>query len=398
MNVEGGEGDEAFKDARSSVERPFTIASDQPNAMLYDERYCRPFPLPRDAVDDESLTEGGSTPGASLDHIDVHPDYRIYRSGVSTRALRQAISSVGSRLAHLKVDLTAKSADDGKVLQWERKASRLVHMLARQCSKTIKNHLKNGISSLDVSSTPPAQPKSLPVFMQGSSNLGARIANGNTKLEKVRPKAAAFLGIEADSFISLSSSMCSVSEADDHTQNTEQVTGSLDDISPQDPNDADSDISIDSYYERSFEAMDEELLKNGSALSDTEEGHFSDEEQKHNEPDTRILCIKSPPPVPAKPRPKPPPEEPEVKIVVRGVEEEVFKRSKSIRERQRELEQWRLRKEEEGDTSSQHSTASTVIEVETCRLDARPKGWVRHVVGKLQAADSKTETSSMFKT
>lgn len=355
-------GETSFRDFRISIERPFTIASDKPP---FDdmERYCKTsFRNHGDATEDESLTEGLSTPGASSDHINVHPEYKIYRSGVSTNVLKNVLSTVGHKLSHIKLDISNKpESDKNKVLQRERKASKVVYMIAKHYHKTLKNRTKSGIHwiSQNISPDAPAQP--LPVYKQGSSSIGARLANftdADTRINRIRPskKAAALLGVRPGSVLSLASSFASSNEGDKIINENSAIECDKTEEKFEESDD-------DSIYERSFEAMDEEFKE--TIYSDNEEILESKDSSEISQP----VVVKIPPPVPAKPK----------RILIQRTESEIVCGNKVTQD----LES---RKEEEGDTSSQHSTASTVIEISpNAELAAiRPKGWVRHIVGKLQ--------------
>lgn len=290
----------SLRDFKVSVERPFTIASDTvPSKMLLDDRYSireKQFNIRGDAMEDESLTEILSTPGASSDKINFHPDYKIYRSNLSTSIIKNVLTTVHNKLT--KSDLGKK----------ERKVNRVVWMLAKNCSRSLKYRHKPAKKSFSIIDD-------ALMYKQGSPNLGERLANFSDVERRVKPTSkttASLSGVRPDSLLSMSSS--NASESDGALQTCE-------------------DTDNDSFYEKSFEAIDDEL--NEMPSTDSEEGA---EEAK---------TVKVPPPVPSKP---------------------------NVRD---------YRKEEEGDTSSQHSTASTVIEIQP-DFPTRQKGWVRHVVGKLQ--------------
>jgi hypothetical protein len=197
-----------------------------------------------------------------------------------------------------------------------------------------------------------------------------------------------------------------------------------------------SDGSADSYYERSFEAveslLENEMFRDSAVFSDHEE--LTDSPRTSNDcsivnghddrvpPLRPIKNYKIPPPVPAKPdtlKSKPTTQAPVSKSgifeKVRSLEENCRYQkedhiihslegiSKSIHDRRRELEHWKasgnsMSRDDECDTSSQHSTASTVIEVSPCKESkdvceeseesGTPRGWVKHVIGKLQGSPS----------
>lgn len=480
------------RDGRSSSDRPFTIASDKPPEINFEdiERYIEEsdtcnvrhrFPLNAgDTTEDDSMTEYTATPNTSLNELNVHPEYKIYRPSVSKASLRHVISSVSNKLAGMRISSETLESNDGEVeqeqlLQRERRASRLVYALARQYSKTLKQRIRNIMGEdsteeyYDVVQhrTPsPVQTISaptLPIYKQGSSSLGARIAHCSSEYANPRqlypnipppPESThKILDMRPDSVLSVSSNFtASSSEAEktsgigESVDTTIPFSVSANTIAPcsgphksvqEKTDDVNlSDGSADSYYERSFEAiesfLENEMFRDSAVFSDHEE--LTDPPLAYkdctivNGNDEKVLPprptknCKIPPPVPAKPdtlKNKP-------TVQVSGSKLGIFEKvksleencryqkedylvrslegiSKSILDRRRELELWKasgnsLSRDDECDTSSQHSTASTVIEVSPCKdskdmseeleESGTPKGWVKHVIGKLQGSSS----------
>ncbi|KAL1124326.1 hypothetical protein AAG570_002094, partial [Ranatra chinensis] len=342
-----------------SPDRPFTIASDKPQDLnnLDMEDYAHQQqkrtsgadtsggfpPVVDDTTEEESA---GGTPDASTHHLDdLHPEYRIYRTSITTRqTLRQVLSSVSSKLASLR--LSSETLDQMDV---EQRASRLVNAFARTF---------RGSKRFDDSD--------LPVYKQGSSGLGARIAHGTeisdyadprTLFPSITPskKAASLLGIRPYSVLSLVSNLTSSSSSGYAGSSGSQSSGPVPQEPPQEMREGvDSDGSADSYYERTFEAME-------SSMSDTrcrDSAIFSDPEDILSPPPPPVRKV--PPPIPRKPnnlKPpaiRPPPATPN-----------------SITPTTPD------RLDDECDSTS--SVASTVIENTTTT-----KGWVKHVICKIQ--------------
>ncbi|XP_023701495.1 uncharacterized protein LOC111861290 isoform X2 [Cryptotermes secundus] len=477
------------RDGRLCPDRPFTIASDKPPEINFEdiERYIEEsntrhvrhrFPLNAgDTTEDDSMTDYTATPNTSLNELNVHPEYKIYRPSVSKASLKHVISSVSNKLAGMRMSSETLESNDGEVeherlLQKERRASKLVYALARQYSKTLKQRIRNimGEDSTEeyydvVQHQTPSPVQTcapvLPIYKQGSSSLGARIAHCSSEYADPRqlypnipppPEAMRKTSdMRPDSVLSVSSHFTASSSEGEKTSGLggsldtthpssvststiapcnsshESVQGRADDVNL-------SDGSADSYYERSFEAiesfLENEMFRDSAVFSDHEE--LTDSSQTYK--DCNIFCgnddsvpplrstknYKIPPPVPVKPdvlKNKPtshmPGSKPGIFEKVKSLEENCRYQkegnlvrslegiSKSILDRRRELELWKangnsLSRDDECDTSSQHSTASTVIEVSPCKESkdfseeseesGTPRGWVKHVIGKLQGS------------
>lgn len=454
------------RDGRASSDRPFTIASDKAADINFEdiERYIdqsevcnvrHQFPLNGDTTEEDSMTEY-TTPNASLDELNVHPEYKIYRPSISKASLKHVISSMGSKLSGLKassetLEVHEIESEREQILQRERRASRLVYALARQYSKTLKQRIKTimGEESEDCCETnlrspsplPNGSNTQLPIYKQGSSSLGARIAHCSeyANPRQLYPNIHLKPGSEVrpDSVLSVSSNFTSSSEGD----KTSGFSGSID-TNITSPATINSDVmstapvptsvlvekveelhlsdgSGDSYYERSFEAiesfLENEVFRDSAVFSDHDDivdtSLMMTKSSKPAEKYKKLPIVhkptKIPPPVPAKPcrfranlsdksslLEETVQYQKEEQNLVKGLEGI----SKSIQERRRELELWKAgmsSKEDECDTSSQHSTASTVIEVSPIRTEMSeteesptPRGWVKHIVGMLQGDES----------
>nr|CAD7402675.1 unnamed protein product [Timema cristinae] len=447
------------RDGRPCSDRPFTIASDKPPEINFDdiERYIEQsgtnhirnrFPLHGDTTEDDSTTEYTATPNQSLNELNVHPDYKIYRPSMSKASLRHVISSVSSRLAGLRTSSETLDADteQDRILQRERRASKLVHALARQYGKTLRQRIKHimGEESEEVYDRPaspaPMTPynSALPTYKQGSSSMGARIAHcseyANPRLLYPNIEHKANLDARPESVMSISSNVTSSSEGDKTsgrgsmdtnklplcssvvtatTTTTQSITTVV--ASPSSEDIHFSDGSADSYYERSFEAieclMENDIFRDSAVFSDQDDytdmaGNIETAVKDPVIPSVKrtpslssvrlTKTRKVPPPVPVKPEMF---KSRSVSERLKNLEETTaFHReehlvrslegiSKSVQERRRELEQWKALRED--DASSQHSTASTVIEVSPVKDSpddegGAARGWVKHVIGKLQ--------------
>nr|CAD7454630.1 unnamed protein product [Timema tahoe] len=447
------------RDGRPCSDRPFTIASDKPPEINFDdiERYIEQsgtshirnrFPLHGDTTEDDSTTEYTATPNQSLNELNVHPDYKIYRPSMSKASLRHVISSVSSRLAGLRTSSETLDADieQDRILQRERRASKLVHALARQYGRTLRQRIKHimGEESEEVYDRPaspaPTTPcnSALPTYKQGSSGMGARIAHcseyANPRLLYPNIEHKANLDTRPESVMSISSNVTSSSEGDKTsgrgsmdtnklplcssvitatTTTTQSITTVV--ASPSSEDIHFSDGSADSYYERSFEAieclMENDIFRDSAVFSDQDDYTDTAGNTETVVKDLVIPSVKRtpslssvrltktgkvPPPVPVKPEMF---KSRSVSERLKNLEETTaFHReehlvrslegiSKSVQERRRELEQWKALRED--DASSQHSTASTVIEVSPVKDSpddegGAARGWVKHVIGKLQ--------------
>ncbi|KAI5742391.1 hypothetical protein M8J77_006761 [Diaphorina citri] len=159
--------------------RPITIASDKAQELnLVDmqnyinraeemcnvRRNCFPTNL------DDTTEEETSTPDLSSQQLYVHPEYRIYKSGLSKTMLRHVLNKISSLRSSETLNET---------------------------SETDKTRLSR-----------PKTPSPSPCYMQGSSRLGARIAHCSDSSDYADPrtlfpaitpsrKAASVLGIRA---------------------------------------------------------------------------------------------------------------------------------------------------------------------------------------------------------
>uniref|UniRef100_A0A1B6BYK0 DH domain-containing protein n=1 Tax=Clastoptera arizonana TaxID=38151 RepID=A0A1B6BYK0_9HEMI len=320
-------------------ERPITIASDKPQELNLEdmERYmdrekdsCQTwrykFPVLGDTTEEESIPEYI----ASSQHLNVHPEYKIYKRGLTKTALKLIITSVSNKLAGLRSSSEMLSESESERRSWT------VGPFGKQKQKDDDDDC-------------------LPTYKQGSSSLGARIAHGSETSDYADPrvlfpsitpskKAASLLGIRPYSVLSLISNLTSSSDGD----KTSGYSGSTI-LTTQDSikKGEESDGSADSFYERSFEAM--ESVMDGDVYRDS--AVFSDPEDMFDII-TKIPVMKTkiPPPIPAKPA--------NLKTICRLNNNNYMT--------------------QDVDECDSSSVASTVVE------STLNKGWVKHVIGKLQ--------------
>ncbi|GLG94517.1 Uncharacterized protein GBIM_01720, partial [Gryllus bimaculatus] len=460
--------------------RPFTIASDPPSEINFEdiERYMaqaaangngarHAFPLAPtspanaagDTTEDESLPEA-ATPAASLRELNVHPEHKIYRPAAARAALRQVVVNVSARLtAGLRASSEAlddtsndnnQQNNSGNTSSDSRRVSRRIMSAFRHYSKTrLRLHSFVGEESPVVPGestpsaaathrtppppTPPPPPpvtvggQQLPIYKQGSSRLGARIALCSSDyanpqqllnhLPSSRPQEA-----RPDSVLSASSAFTSSSDGERPPQ---LPPGPMCDELPtvttngtrEDP--PLSDGSADSYYERSFEAieslLENDVFRDSAVFSD----HDDNDTPEIPVPVTKTCPRKVPPPVPAKPDMLKcrfihvaVPSQTDVREKSRvlaetaarslaartngklsGSESNGIPRGRIQRPTQLMNIENQRRHEEDWESASQHSAASTVVEVvhtpqhllsDDESNTMQQKGWVKHVIGKLQ--------------
>ncbi|XP_071450370.1 uncharacterized protein GEFmeso [Hetaerina americana] len=292
-------------------------------------------------------------------------------------------------------------------------------------------------SSPSKSSTPPVT-----YHKQGSSSLGARIAHGGEVPDYATPHIHGVgekvvdikedISSRPDSLLSATSSACtSSSDSDNKTLSCPQDSSSVQSeqtgtcstvmSAEEDEEDDYGGGSGDSYYEKSFEAIESFLsdpsmgctivgdaFRDSAIFSDHEEvevmiGRASGDPSKVTllePPPSRVtssLRPRIPPPVPAKPTAcsmalagLPHPSAPQVTPQGPSLLPLQLQGVKSVRERRQELEMWRSSLDMSGDSitvvrcEGAGQRVREDITLEGTEGGATPKGWVRHVIGKLQ--------------
>lgn len=341
--------------SRQGPERPITIASDKPQALNLDDmnRYVdaekgkcfgwrHRFPVPDYTTEEDSATDYL----ASAQNIYVHPEYKIYRTGITKAALKLVISSVTNKLAGLRASTETLDESDTE------RRSKITQAL---------NKFRRKDSECE-----------LPTYKQGSSSLGARIAHGSETSDYADPrvlfpsitpskKAASLLGIRPYSVLSLVSNLTSSSDGDKTSGYGGSTSSTIQESCKRD--EYESDGSADSFYERSFEAMeslmDAEMCRDSAIFSETDEMFVEGIVKQQTRNIVNKTKVKVPPPVPAKPA--------NLKVIWRISTMSSSQSTETIK-----------KEEKETDDCDSSSVASTVIESSSSR------GWVRHVIGKLQ--------------
>ncbi|GAB6020091.1 hypothetical protein CHUAL_002825 [Chamberlinius hualienensis] len=323
----------SFIKQRHLVDRPFTIASDKPSQSdlnLEDfERYMVDsppvkqqhyrFPVDKD-VEEEDDEVGGtvSTEDLSSNSSFVLPEHRIYRPSLSRSSLRSLVANLGSRLTGTKTS----SNDD----QEEKSASRLMVTLVQAYSKMTKRTTR---SSKSTTTTACVEEPTKPVVIhrQGSPSIGARMARPLTHqvdyaVPRIRRSSCETNGSSRpESLLSLATSphwtiksftdweshsnsnqTSAVEEKDQDVEEEEDLEEEQIEIHQQSNlilvTEEEEEVNIlnngsktspalssmaDSYYERSFEAIDT-LSDSAEVCSDeAEEDRVSSDEQKNIE-------------------------------------------------------------------------------------------------------------------
>ncbi|ROT67243.1 hypothetical protein C7M84_014682 [Penaeus vannamei] len=234
---------------RENRERPVTIAfynSNEVSLSALEQYLNQPRPprrcserFPYDTED--NMTDYSMTPHMSMDNIlSIHPEHKIYKSTNNKSTLKTVLNKITSPRNNKTV-----SEPSGSVYNYsieseldkgvDKRASKMVYNMARQCSKTLKERIKQiraeDIEKAPVPKSPTENVYALPMYKQGSSSIGARLAGTNEPSDYAVPR-----------------------------------------IRPLDqkPNDA----SADSYYERSFEAIENletEIFRDSAIYSDPED-------------------------------------------------------------------------------------------------------------------------------
>ncbi|KAM7289984.1 uncharacterized protein ISCGN_030112 [Ixodes scapularis] len=398
-------------------QRPFTIASDKPDKVDFlddPERYQEVAQLGarRQLREGQGTTTGCSTtPAVSVESVSaspVHPEHKIYRQDEG-RSWKSVLSGFGSRFSQLRSSLSpshedapvsAESAEDkGRSARLERFPSResvrTVDSRTSQ-SKKILTSLSRAYASVVRSAKPPNPTSPRLHRIHGSAAAAARIAR-QREPDYFAPKTILALlskDVRPDSVLSGSSNRTSSSSSD--TDKLAEMTRSLAihesfvDLG-DDPESDDSDASADSYYERTFEAIEnvlaEEMFRDSAIYSDPEDADASAGEYAYEksvvvestgEPCAlSTLCVRK----------------------VKGAiveklrvlqENSTFKTDeaakpavegfKSIQQRRMELERWRRQRGEEAeDREVPHGEDPPATDTLS-----QSKGWVKHLVDRFQ--------------
>lgn len=260
--------------------RPKTIASDKPTQDI--KRYEEDDMVSSCFLAARKKQIAGSL--ISLNTTNVHPECKFYRTSVARMTFRKMVYTMGMKL------LTKRGKNER------------FYKIDHDVPKT-KCTYKNEINSQHV-----------PVYRQGSSDLGARIANGKEVSDYADPKvlfptitpsrkAASLLGIRAYSNNSIKNETEKVPE---ECEDENCASSGL-----KNEKDSCSDCSAESFYERKFEEVESEFenaIRETSILADSVNAEraqeISESFRKYSQINVNISvhkAIRIPPPVPLKP-------------------------------------------------------------------------------------------------
>lgn len=448
-------------------QRPFTIASDKLSQADFSEdmeKYMEHLPNEdnhynfhsEEAYERDTTTGCTNTPAISMENVhSIHPEHKIYHQAASKYStLKHVLSSMGSKIAGLKATLANSSHDQtdscsnisieceqpkGSVGRSSSRTSmrseseispkmftaKLVHSVAKAYSSVMRHKSKKENKCVDKNPEDVKSEKS-PVYKSEFSTIGARMAyplESEYSVPKncIQPRLFKQLREEVrpDSLFSESSNTTSSSDGDKNQMESSLLLALKKDDGDDTTSDA-SESSADSYYERTFDAIEnalaEDMFRDSAIYSDPEDADFSTVERPNTHasndhvrntqgchlpvknscnklaasPPLELTCKKS--------------VNPTIRDRLRILEENVksYREDSSYIENYKthhklDAEKWCVNDCEESETSSEHSasTVNTVMELgngiskpignpENVRTQPRIKGWVKHVVDKLQ--------------
>lgn len=457
-------------------ERPFTIASDKPSHadfgddldyVVLDYSHCTGseyrFQPQNNGYEHDTTTGCTNTPAVSLENVNaIHPELKIYHQAASKYAtLKHMFSHMGSKIAGLKATLVSpstqdqitselsksqgtenltnkngfKRSDSHSSIKSENELSpkiftaKLAHSVAKAYSSVMRHKKKHEIKITDPSEKK-TEKITLGTYKSESSLIGARMAQpleSEYSVPKYILSSKLLKDLRPDSLFSESSNATSSSDGDKNGNPESCFHGSQypkSDDGDDSVSEA-SDTSADSYYERTFDeienALAQDIFRDSAIYSDPEDADFSAVENpnvlscsketdfmkteessySYHNGDSDVVSPASP------------------KIMcARRVNQAILERLRILEEnvkfqneeasaiinspkpyiqKRLDLDKWGnlvLNKDfEESETSSEHSasTVNTVMESGNkpngnvnSRNPPRVKGWVKHVVDKLQ--------------
>lgn len=446
-----------------SEQRPFTIASDKPSQVdfgddldyvVLDYSHCTGpeyrFAMHRDGYEQDTTTGCTNTPAISMENVhSIHPELKIYHQAASKYAtLKHMISNMGSKIANLKATLSPthehhprSQSEPTKTEEYIKRSSshtsirsenelhtkiftqKFAHSVAKAYSHVMRHKKKHELKTKSsASSSKKEKQLGMGSYKSESSLIGARMAQpleSEYSVPKLILPAKMFKELRPDSLFSESSNATSSSDGDKNGANFD-----INDYQKLDCDDTvseASDTSADSYYERTFDAIENalahDIFRDSAIYSDPEDADFStienhlemyqDESQLNSlesdnaasdyqngdkeavsPPSPKIMCARR--------------VNQAILDRLRILEENVKFQSedssvagKLVVQKRLDLDKWGTlvlsgRDFDESETSSEHSSVNTVMESVgpkangNCRSPPRVKGWVKHVVEKLQ--------------
>ncbi|XP_020283368.1 uncharacterized protein LOC109854567 isoform X2 [Pseudomyrmex gracilis] len=290
------------RDGKPMSERPFTIASDKPAEINLEdmERYastCQPedrvakFPMPATSLsssssiffslEDTRLTDDraySNNVRMSVTGTNIHPDHKIYRASDngSNNLLRSVLFKAGNHLqGRLKNTMSTETLECNDELERKRyfrplntggKCSKRRTKQAKRCAKELSSNVEEliGCTTADVVTNNQWIPQLC--YKQGSSNLGARIAQSDYADPTIlfaENKRAQFSAVEVIRFKK-------TDESEEKNRADEEETSSKDTEH--------RDSETDSFYEKSFEVIEnyadtdvDEAFRDSAIFSDVDE-------------------------------------------------------------------------------------------------------------------------------
>ena len=260
--------------------------------------------------------ENGTGSNQDCPNYGIHPEHKIYTKAIlSKNSLKNVINKLTSTRKHSplqeaeEITPSATCSDSEKIL--DKTPSKLVYTMAKHCHKSLKERIKQIRSEDEDLSTPslpvekiipPKVEKSgkqiydLPQYQQGSKTIGAKLASNTEACEYQVPNVKigasceyqvpnVRLGTSEDQ----SSCPLATPEANDDEANDDATKASsseslfhgatLDDLNLDDSSGSleefEDNSGGDSYYERSFEVIEDmlenDLFRDSAIYSDPED-------------------------------------------------------------------------------------------------------------------------------
>ncbi|CAL4062510.1 unnamed protein product, partial [Meganyctiphanes norvegica] len=253
---------------------------------------------------EDGYTDYSMTPHMSMDNIlSIHPEHKIYKSTqkLTLRSVFRKITNPRATKSEPSGSVFNYSMDSELDKSDDKNASKMVYNMARQCSRTLKERVQQ-ITAEDGEKSPVIKTNSEPIYAipiikqqqynqyysnQGINSIGARLACTNEateyavpRIQKTRSELRPDSVLSSSSILTSSSSSSSTSNHDTKgIESTEisSMTNMQEQIENIQENSqcVDSDASGDSYYERSFDQLEEitrdELFRDSAIYSDTDD-------------------------------------------------------------------------------------------------------------------------------
>lgn len=309
-------------------ERPFTIASDKPShadfgddldyVVLDYSQYTGTeyyFQPQNNGYEHDTTTGCTNTPAVSMENVHaIHPELKIYHQAASKYAtLKHLFFHMGSKIAGLKATIVSPTSQDPisselskgqeadnntnkddfkrsgshSSIKSETELSpklftaKLAHSVAKAYSSVMRHKKKHEIKITDTPMSKKNEKVTLGTYKSESSLIGARMAQpleSEYSVPKYILSSKLLKDLRPDSLFSESSNATSSSDGD-KTGNPESCFhGSKLDDGDDSVSEA-SDTSADSYYERTFDeienALAQDVFRDSAIYSDPEDADFS---------------------------------------------------------------------------------------------------------------------------